>query len=634
MSDAKQILQQVQELLQELEVYERYNAETKTKAEKLYAEYQKKKFGYIEYELRLKNAFKGKTQEEWKKQFEIDTLSIFTRLDYFLSQALYVIHKDETYKELKISGPEKPKEAAEQKKSAFKDFFPQIRVFDLETELNKIRGKQTIRQFLQIGKKPEIDHRLDELKERLNRPHKKQQRQPGFFSAFLAFLASLLKGIFSKGTVKPAQKKPEKPQTQSIIEQIKTLFTPQKKSIFVEEITEMERRQKIGKAEDKKLESGAIGFFSGIQYIKKLVEKLILNSFQKKQEPLIGETSVPAHLKRLREMRQKLYEEEGQAGIQSTLLSEEAKRIKKILEAQKQVVYKGSYIGVIANLSVKKISLFLMEKFPSFFSRFYNSLRAANIKMLSNTYINIMMFSTIAVSLITFAIMPFILFAFDYPIYAIFLRTIMFSIIAGITCAIIFYMYPSMKIKERKTSIMTNMPFAINHMASVSTSGVPPSMMFQLISTSHEYGEIAVEIKKIVDFVEIFGYDLLSASKAVALITPSPQFKEFLEGMVSTIESGGDLESFLRQKADEATLTYQLERQKYNQTIGTYSDLYTGVLIAAPLFFVAALAMVNMLGGTIGGMKVDTVMALGAYVAIPFMNIAFIIFLQMSQPDV
>ncbi|MBI2142608.1 hypothetical protein HYU15_03945, partial [Candidatus Woesearchaeota archaeon] len=85
---------------------------------------------------------------------------------------------------------------------------------------------------------------------------------------------------------------------------------------------------------------------------------------------------------------------------------------------------------------------------------------------------------------------------------------------------------------------------------------------------------------------------------------------------------------------DEATSTYQLERQRYNESISTYSDIYTGLLIAAPLFFVAALALVNLLGGTIGGLSVDTVMALGAYAAIPILNIAFLLFLQVNQPEV
>ena len=191
-----------------------------------------------------------------------------------------------------------------------------------------------------------------------------------------------------------------------------------------------------------------------------------------------------------------------------------------------------------------------------------------------------------------------------------------------------------MKIQERRKTITANMPFAINHLAAVSASGVPPAKMLELISESQEYGEIAKEFKKIVDLMNIFGYDLLTAIRTISANTPSPAFKEILDGMVSTIETGGDLQSYLTEKAEEATLTYRLERQKYNESISTYSDIYTGLLIAAPLFFVSALAIINLLGGTVAGFGIEVIMAFGAYIAIPLLNVGFIIFLQMNQPEV
>ena len=158
--------------------------------------------------------------------------------------------------------------------------------------------------------------------------------------------------------------------------------------------------------------------------------------------------------------------------------------------------------------------------------------------------------------------------------------------------------------------------------------------MFKLISQSKEYGEVSVEIEKIVNYIEIFGYDVLTALKAVAATTPSYQFKDFFEGMISTTQTGGDLKDYFSQKAEEAMIHYKMERQKYTETIATYSDIYTGILIAAPLFFVAALSLVSLLGGTVGGMDVNVIIVLGTYVVIPFMNVAFLAFLEVTQPEI
>ena len=111
-------------------------------------------------------------------------------------------------------------------------------------------------------------------------------------------------------------------------------------------------------------------------------------------------------------------------------------------------------------------------------------------------------------------------------------------------------------------------------------------------------------------------------------------FKEFMEGMISTTESGGDIKVYMMEKSKEAMLEYELEREKYTETISTYSDIYTGVLIAAPLFFVATLSLVSLLGGTIGGIGIDVVIVVGTYVVIPLLNGAFLMFLIMTQPEI
>ncbi len=425
-------------------------------------------------------------------------------------------------------------------------------------------------------------------------------------------------------------------QRQGIFSALTGMLNPKKmkKGIFVEEIVQMEKQAKVSETVpmmgQKEPAGLAFGWFSAKGMLRELTEK-----FRSKQEPIVGETTaVPAHMKKLKEMRKKLYEEDRLSGFDTTLLAQEARRVKKILEVEKPEVYQGSSVGLIANLTVRKISLFLVDTFPEFFGFLYNALRAANVKVLSNTYVNIMILSTLFVVFSSFFILVVLFFMFGYPIYQIVLRAFILSIISGFSCATIFYAYPFVKIKERRRNIMTNMPFGINHMAAVATSGVPPVSMFELISASREYGEIGTEVKKIVDFINIFGYDLLTAIRTVAATTPSQPFKEFLEGIVSTIETGGDLDRYLRQEADQAALTYNLERQRYNETVSTYSDIYTGLLIAAPLFFIAAMAMVNLLGGSLGGIGVDVVMAVGAYVVIPLLNIGFLMFLQFTQPDV
>ncbi len=67
--------------------------------------------------------------------------------------------------------------------------------------------------------------------------------------------------------------------------------------------------------------------------------------------------------------------------------------------------------------------------------------------------------------------------------------------------------------------------------------------------------------------------------------------------------------------------------------MATYSDMYTGILIAAPLLFMTTLAIINVIGGSIGGLSVKTISIAGTYLIIPFLNIIFLVFLSIIQPE-
>jgi len=345
-------------------------------------------------------------------------------------------------------------------------------------------------------------------------------------------------------------------------------------------------------------------------------------------------TMVP-HSMQVEALRKKIipiFEEEK---ISPTLLTEEVDKIKGIMEGKKRFeVYQPSYFGSISNTLVRRFTFYLIDRFPSLFKSLYDQLRFANIKVLSNTYVNIMMFSVILTFIGSMALFSFFFLAVGNPFFIILPKALMMGLVMSVVMFILFYMYPSIKAKTREKSINTNLPFAINHVAAVAGSGVPPTKMFKLLVESEEYGEVAAELGKVVEYTELFGYDLLTAIRSVSLTVPSAALKEFLEGIVSTVESGSEIKDYLRQKASEAMLAYELERQKYLETISTYSDVYTGILIAAPLFFIVALSLVSMLGGTIGGLEINVLIVFGAYVVIPVLNVLFIIFIELTQPEV
>jgi len=290
------------------------------------------------------------------------------------------------------------------------------------------------------------------------------------------------------------------------------------------------------------------------------------------------------------------------------------------------VVYKSNKYGKIANTFVEPITLHLTKKFPDLFKPLLDSLKIVNINMLSKSYISTIIFTSIISTLVFLVLFSIIL--------KNVIQGLALGIVSGIITSIVIYSYPSSMIKTRRRKIKVELPFAIIHMAAVAGSGTQPLNIFTLLLESGEYPELSKEIKKIINYVNIFGYNLSTALKSVAATTPSPEFRELLNGIISTTETGGDLRNYLDGKSVDALGTYKLDRQKYVETIATYSDIYTGILVAAPLLFVTTLTIINVIGGSIAGLSVATIAAIGTFGLIPALNIGFIVFLNLTQQEI
>ncbi len=243
------------------------------------------------------------------------------------------------------------------------------------------------------------------------------------------------------------------------------------------------------------------------------------------------------------------------------------------------------------------------------------------------------------------SIIIFLLSAIYLYINAIFLHMIPLSPIMSAIIPFIaslgtfagFYYNPIQKMNDKARNININLPFALTHLAAISSAGSPPAEAFRIFSRFEEFGSIRDESKEIVKRIDVFGEDLTTALKNVRDITPSLKFKKVLSGMLTIINTGGSLNEYLNSMAEEFMFDYKIAREKYLDTLGTYADIYTAILIAAPLFLVATLAVLNIIpdvGNLPGGFSISAILFGGVYLVIPAMNLIFIAFVTATSPDV
>ncbi len=268
------------------------------------------------------------------------------------------------------------------------------------------------------------------------------------------------------------------------------------------------------------------------------------------------------------------------------------------------------------------------DKYIKDFSFIRPYLQMADIKIPVRIYISIIFFSSLMVYLIAFIPVTIITEVLGLSLIQKIAYFFFIPLMSAITCFAIFLFYPSHKAFDRRKSIEMNLPFVLTHMGAIVDSGVPPYIVFKLISRFEEYGEVSTEMKKIVKNVENFGLDPLSAVREVAERTPSNDLKQLLLGFVSTTESGGDVKLYLKNAGQQALFEWRIKREKFLQQLSAYAEFYTGLLIAAPLFIIALFAVMNLIQPNIGGYDILTLTKFSIYLLVPLLNGGFLLFLR------
>ncbi|MFA4887321.1 MAG: type II secretion system F family protein [Candidatus Nanoarchaeia archaeon] len=313
--------------------------------------------------------------------------------------------------------------------------------------------------------------------------------------------------------------------------------------------------------------------------------------------------------------------------LEEFVKTEKSKKKEQGFKTPDFTLYKPNEIGAFANRMMKKSADKLIKKYPKVFEPMFSMFIKVDMPILSRSYVaSLLFFSMLAFPAALLFVIPLNL-AFQFS----FVIVILIAFVIAILTPIGFYFYPSSLIHDRQKKIKHDLPFALVHMSAVAGSGAAPISIFELLVESEEYPELKKEIRKIMNYVNLFGYNLSNALRNVAATTPSEELKELLNGMISTIETGGDLKGYLKEKADGALDDYKLERKREVDALATFSEVYTSILIAAPLLMIVTLSIINSIGGSIAGISVRTLAILGVGIALPLLNVGFMGFLKTQS---
>jgi len=208
------------------------------------------------------------------------------------------------------------------------------------------------------------------------------------------------------------------------------------------------------------------------------------------------------------------------------------------------------------------------------------------------------------------------------------------TLFAGASMLIGFYAYPLLRADSLKRNLEDGLPFTVGYLSILAGSGVPPAQMLRSLAQIDSSSAVSQEAKLIVRDVELFGVDVISALESASKRTPSGKFKEFLEGFIATVHSGGDLTRYLSERARLFMRLQRIALRRLADTLGVLAEFYVVLLVAGPLILVVMLAVMAMLGGSgvTGMFDPRLLLNLLTYLGIPLGSIVFLILLDMIMP--
>jgi len=188
--------------------------------------------------------------------------------------------------------------------------------------------------------------------------------------------------------------------------------------------------------------------------------------------------------------------------------------------------------------------------------------------------------------------------------------------------------YPKHVARTRAREIELLLGDAISFMYSLSVGGTNQIQVMQSVAAADDtYGEVSVEFQRVVYEMKYFNTDYQTAVENVTQLTPSKELEVFLSDMLSVIDSGGDMTTFLKTQQDVMRERSKKKQEEMLDTMEFFGEMYMSLNVL-PMGLLIVLVIISMLGSpTMVGLYATV------YALLPGLNLLFGIIISMVKKD-
>ncbi|DAC72403.1 MAG TPA: hypothetical protein DSN98_05330 [Thermoplasmata archaeon] len=259
-----------------------------------------------------------------------------------------------------------------------------------------------------------------------------------------------------------------------------------------------------------------------------------------------------------------------------------------------------------------------------------DALQSAHMEIRAGAYLSYVLLSTIIGFLSSMIVIVTFVFLL-LPLLGVVLDiglVIFFLFIPGFIGVLIYAVLlsaPKSRAKARKKKIDMNIAYAINFISAMASAGITPTEIFKSLSKQDIYGEVKEESAWIYRDVGFLGFDIITAIKKNITRTPSQKFKEFLQGMVVTVTSGGSLKTYFMHKADQYLWENRNQQKQLLETLGIMAESYVTAAVAGVLLLLIVIPLMMIISGAWNA----TFLYILILIVVPLIHVGFAVVIRM-----
>jgi flagellar protein FlaJ len=274
------------------------------------------------------------------------------------------------------------------------------------------------------------------------------------------------------------------------------------------------------------------------------------------------------------------------------------------------------------------------DRFMPLFKDLDQNLQKSGLKINFKAYVSLIVLTSFFITVLVAVAVPLLLFfVSNMALESALLFGFGGALFTWALSIVGFYLYPVYRADKHKRELDDELPFTSGYMAILASAGVSPEKIFHSLSTLTVPLAASTEAKEVIKNINLFGLDIISALEKTSSRTPSEKFRDMLEGIISTIHTGGKLGAFLREKFRTAMKLKKLSLKKYSDNLSVLSEVYVALLLTGPLLLVIMVSVMSVLGGGgLGVLSPELLLSLLTYLLIPVCAVIFLIILDSTSP--